>query len=141
MHRRSAIAAALGAAALALPNVSAWASAAIRTKVITVHKSFTGPLRTAGQWGQVEVQVAMRKTTTVLGARKHTTKRIVAVRVPIFPNHAPRSIFINQQALPILAQETLQAQSTQIDLVSGATYTSLAFGSSLQAALLQAKAW
>ena len=41
-------------------------------------------------------------------------------------------------AEPILHDEALQAQSAQIDLVSGATYTSDAYAQSLQAALDQA---
>jgi uncharacterized protein with FMN-binding domain len=61
--------------------------------------------------------------------------------VPVWPDHANRSIEINDQALPILVHEALVAQSAQIDQVSGATYTSEAFTQSLQAALLQANAW
>ena len=61
--------------------------------------------------------------------------------MPVSPNHTDRSIFINQQALPYLIQETLQAQSTGINMISGATDTSYAFQSSLQAAILAARAW
>lgn len=50
----------------------------------------------------------------------------------------PRSQFINSQAGPILLQETLSAQSSQIDGVSGATYTSEGYVQSLQSALDQA---
>jgi uncharacterized protein with FMN-binding domain len=63
------------------------------------------------------------------------------VRVPVYPNHTDRSIYINQQALPYLIQETLQAQSANIQLVGGATDTSYGFASSLQAALLAARKW
>ncbi len=48
-----------------------------------------------------------------------------------------RSYQINSQAVPILESETMSAQSTQIDGVSGATYTSQAYVQSLQAALDQ----
>jgi uncharacterized protein with FMN-binding domain len=47
---------------------------------------------------------------------------------------------INQQAIPRLRQEALAAQSASIDTVSGATYTSTAYRSSLQSALKGAKA-
>jgi uncharacterized protein with FMN-binding domain len=47
----------------------------------------------------------------------------------------PRSQFIDQQAIPILEQEALQAQSANIQGVSGASYTSAGFQQSLQAAL------
>jgi uncharacterized protein with FMN-binding domain len=50
----------------------------------------------------------------------------------------PRSQEINDQAGPILLQETLSAQSSTIDTVSGATYTSEGYLQSLQSALDQA---
>lgn len=46
-----------------------------------------------------------------------------------------RSQSIDQQSIPILEQETLQAQSANIQSVSGASYTSAGFAQSLQAAL------
>ena len=49
----------------------------------------------------------------------------------------PRSQMIDQQAIPVLEQEALQAQSTSIQGVSGASYTSAGFAQSLQAALHQ----
>ena len=45
---------------------------------------------------------------------------------------------ISQYAVPILQSEALSAKSAQIDLVSGATYTSEAYAQSLQSALDQA---
>ena len=49
-----------------------------------------------------------------------------------------RSGQISQYAVPILQSEALSAKSAQIDLVSGATYTSEAYAQSLQSALDQA---
>jgi uncharacterized protein with FMN-binding domain len=49
-----------------------------------------------------------------------------------------RSQAIDEQAVPILQQEALSAQSVNIDVVSGATYTSDAFAQSLQSALHKA---
>ena len=46
-----------------------------------------------------------------------------------------RSPFIDEQAIPILEQEAMQAQSASIQGVSGASYTSAGFQQSLQAAL------
>ena len=46
-----------------------------------------------------------------------------------------RSQFIDEQAIPILEQEAMQAQSASIQGVSGASYTSAGFQQSLQAAL------
>ncbi len=48
-----------------------------------------------------------------------------------------RSQSIDQQAVPILEQEALQAQSANIQGVSGASYTSAGFEQSLQSALAQ----
>lgn len=55
------------------------------------------------------------------------------------PMDNPNSAYINQQAVPMLQQETLQAQSANINLISGATVTSQAYQQSLQAALGQAR--
>ena len=54
--------------------------------------------------------------------------------------HTSRSQFIMSQALPILRQEFLAAQSSRIQMVSGATLTSEAFIQSLQSALIKAHA-
>jgi uncharacterized protein with FMN-binding domain len=55
-----------------------------------------------------------------------------------YPHHTGTSYRINQQALPMLASEVLQAQSANVDIVSGATLTSEAFIRSLDAAFQQA---
>jgi uncharacterized protein with FMN-binding domain len=54
------------------------------------------------------------------------------------PNGNPKDAEINAQALPILVQDTLSAQSADIDMVSGATVTSDGYVQSLQAALDEA---
>jgi uncharacterized protein with FMN-binding domain len=48
-----------------------------------------------------------------------------------------RSQSIDQQSIPLLEQEALQAQSANIQGVSGASYTSAGFEQSLQSALNQ----
>jgi uncharacterized protein with FMN-binding domain len=60
---------------------------------------------------------------------------VVAVQVP---SDRFRSQAIAAYAVPILRSEALQAQSAQIDTVSGATYTSQGYAMSLQSALDQA---
>lgn len=64
--------------------------------------------------------------------------RIADVKFLQYPNEQRTSIEINQQAMPYLTQEAIQAQSAQVDGVSGATQTSRAFIESLQSALGQA---
>jgi uncharacterized protein with FMN-binding domain len=49
----------------------------------------------------------------------------------------PRSQYIDQQALPLLIQQALAAQSASIQGVSGASYTTQGFDQSLQGALKQ----
>lgn len=51
------------------------------------------------------------------------------------PNESGRDVEINDAAVPVLVQETLQAQNAQIDSVSGATYTSEGYIESLQSAI------
>lgn len=64
--------------------------------------------------------------------------RITSVSYPIETAPDARSEMINSQALPILTQELLSAQSLHIDGVSGATFTSNAFAQTVQAALSKA---
>jgi uncharacterized protein with FMN-binding domain len=78
------------------------------------------------RWGPVQVQL------TVAG------KKITAVDVVQYPNGNGRDQEINSYAIPTLVQETLSAQSANIDMVSGATVTSDGYLTSLQSALDQA---
>lgn len=57
-----------------------------------------------------------------------------------YPNDRQNSIYINSQAMPMLKQQAIQVQSSQVDGVSGATDTTQAFIQSLGDALQQAKA-
>jgi uncharacterized protein with FMN-binding domain len=58
---------------------------------------------------------------------------------PVVSVPTARSEFINMHALPVLQQEALRAQSANISWVSGATTTSRAYVTSLQAALSKAR--
>lgn len=89
-------------------------------------KTFTGP-SVDTEWGPVQVAI-----TVVSG-------RITDVSVPVYPSGNPKDQEINAYALPILIDETEQAQSASIDMVSGATVTSNGYVQSLQAALDEAK--
>jgi uncharacterized protein with FMN-binding domain len=134
----------IGATALASQAANAVAAvkaaAATPKKVTVVKKSVTGPEGQVDRWGYIKVTLVVRKTTTTVGTKKTVKRKIIGVKVPEYPNHTDRSIFINQQALPYLEQEVLQAQmNPNIQLVSGATDTSDGFLQSLQAAILKAK--
>ena len=56
-----------------------------------------------------------------------------------YPNSNGRDRQINGTAIPRLVSETIQAQSSKIQMVSGATYTSGGYLSSLQSAIDQAQ--
>ncbi len=55
-----------------------------------------------------------------------------------YPNSSQNSVYLNGQALPYLRQEVIKAQGGKVDMVSGATYTSMAFMQSTKSALLKA---
>jgi uncharacterized protein with FMN-binding domain len=66
--------------------------------------------------------------------------RLTDVNVLEYPNDNGRSHYINNVALPYLVQEAVDAQSANVDLISGATFTSEAFRKSLAVAMRQAGA-
>jgi uncharacterized protein with FMN-binding domain len=68
-----------------------------------------------------------------------TNGKITDVQPLQMPFDRQYSQEISQQAAPLLHDEVLQAQSANINLLSGATYTSDAYQQSLQAALDQIK--
>ena len=84
--------------------------------------TFTGQSE-ANPFGDVQVQVVI------------SGGRITDVRTLQYPNGHQQSVFINTQALPLLRGEVLKAQSPQIDIISGATYTSVGYAQSVQSAL------
>jgi uncharacterized protein with FMN-binding domain len=67
-----------------------------------------------------------------------TNGKITKATAVVYPTENGRDQEINAYAVPTLQQETLSAQSAQIDMVSGATYTSDGYIQSLQSALDQA---
>lgn len=91
-------------------------------KAATTTKTYTGSVAQT-RWGPVQVAL------TVAGGR------ITSVNVVQYPNGNGRDQEINAQALPILVQATLDAQSAKVDMVSGATVTSGGYLESLQSAL------
>jgi uncharacterized protein with FMN-binding domain len=109
--------------------------------VVTTTKTVQGSLGEASRWGNVQVTLTIKKTTTTVGTKKTAKRKITKVAVPVYPNHTDRSVFINQQAIPLLVQEEMTAQFdiSQLQVIGGATDTSYAFGQSLQSAILAAK--
>lgn len=75
------------------------------------------------RYGPVQVQITI------------TNGRITRADAIDYPQSSGRDQEINSQAIPQLDDETVQAQSANIDTVSGATYTSDGYRQSLQSAL------
>ena len=110
-----------------------------KKKVSTV--TITGPSIKCHQWGQMVVQIKVLKTVVGSGASAKVSIKLLSVSWPIFPDHTPKSIYINNQALPLLQQETIQLQADagkKLINISGATHTTVSWRISLQAALAQA---
>ncbi len=118
----------LMAAMTAIPAASAWSPtptlAAVSHKSKAVTHTYKGP-EVDMRWGPVQATIKVKG------------KKIASVSIATSPENE-RSLFIDQQAVPDLRTETLQAQSSQIDGVSGATMTSDAYIESLQAAIKKA---
>ena len=88
-------------------------------------KTYTGSVAQT-RWGPVQVKITVQDG------------KVTKVTVLQQPNGNRRDQEINDQALPILIDETISAQSAKIDMVSGATVTSEGYLQSLQAAIDEA---
>ncbi len=66
--------------------------------------------------------------------------RLASINVLDYPSDRRTSVRINRQALPMLRDEVISAQSANVDIISGATLTSEGFIRSLDSALQKAKA-
>ena len=92
-----------------------------RTAAAAANGSFDGSVvRT--QYGPVQVQAVLKEG------------RLSSV-VVLQQTDGGRSSQIDSYALPVLTAEALKAQNADIDVVSGATFTSEGYAQSLQAAL------
>jgi uncharacterized protein with FMN-binding domain len=100
-------------------NSSSSSSAAYKDGV------YTGPPIDVN-YGLVEVQATVQHG------------RLASVQFLQYPNDRRTSVQINSIAIPYLQQEALQAQSANVDIISGATLTSEGFQMSLQSALSNA---
>jgi uncharacterized protein with FMN-binding domain len=102
-------------------------SSAAKPPTVSASKTITGDAAPT-RYGPVQLQVTFNGT------------RITRINVIDYPTESGRDQQINSYALPILNQEAMAAQSAQVDVVSGATYTSDGYAQSLQSAIDKAKA-
>jgi uncharacterized protein with FMN-binding domain len=103
-------------------TTSAWAHSVAKS---SKSQTFKGPT-VDSRYGPVRVSIVVK------------SKKITSVGVVNSPD-STRGQLIQGQAVPILKQETLTAQSSNVNLVSGATQTSDAFIQSLQSAIKKAR--
>jgi len=101
------------------PSSSSTGSATATAKTVTGDAADT-------RYGPVQVKITVKNG------------KLVAVDAVVYPQNDPRDEQINAYAIPELDKEALAAGSARIDTVSGATYTSEGYVSSLQSALDQA---
>jgi uncharacterized protein with FMN-binding domain len=87
--------------------------------------TYTGPAVDA-YYGLVQVQAIVQ------------SGKLSAIKILRYPSDRRTSVAINRQALPMLRDEVIAAQSARVDIISGATLTSEAFIESLSRALQQA---
>jgi uncharacterized protein with FMN-binding domain len=78
-------------------------------------------------YGTVQVRVTLHGTKIT---------NVAPLQMPVDRQYSAE---ISQQAAPLLLQEVLQAQSAQIGLLSGASFTSQSYAQSLQSALDKAR--
>lgn len=114
-----------------VPQLSATEQPIISTTKIQQNSPYTDGKYTGtvsdAVYGNVQIQIAI------------VNGEITNIEFLQYPNDQETSRGINQQANPLLAQETIQAQSAAVDIISGATLTSQAYIQSLQSALKQAR--
>ena len=116
-----------GARSTAAPRATApraTATPTAGTGDATATTTIDGPV-VSTRYGPVQVEVVVADGRV---------EDVVALQLPT----GRRSGEISSWSEPLLRESALQAQSAQIDTVSGATYTSDAYARSLQAALDQA---
>jgi uncharacterized protein with FMN-binding domain len=106
----------------ALPAPRAGAAATPGTSTSKTGQTVTSDA-VATRYGNVQLQVTISEG------------KISSVRAVQLPADEPKSSEISAAAEPLLRQSALSKQSAQVDVVSGATYTSEGYASALQSAL------
>ena len=94
------------------------------TKAASASRTITGSSIDT-RYGAVQVEI------------KVSGKTITAVNAVALPDQDGHSAQISQYCAPILSQEAMSAQTAQIQMISGATFTSDGYIQSLQSAIDQ----
>ncbi len=114
-----------GASASTASNGNQQSSATSSNSSAYKDGTYTGAVENV-YYGNVQVAV------TISGGK------ITNVKFLQYPNSHYTSVYINQQAMPYLQQEALHSQNSNVQVISGATFTSQGFIQSMQSALARA---
>ena len=115
-----------GVAAAPAPGATNQTPSSSQSSGVFKDGSYTGSVANA-YYGNIQVRAVIQNG------------KLTDVTFLQYPNDRSNSIAINQQAMPLLTQEAVQSQTSQVDIISGATDTSEAFVQSLGDALAAAK--
>jgi uncharacterized protein with FMN-binding domain len=113
----------------ATPSASSSSSGSSSPTASSAPSSVTGTAKTVTgtvsdtMFGPVQVQITVKNG------------KVTAAQAVQYPQGSARDQEINSYAIPVLNQEAVSASSASIDAVSGATYTSNGYLTSLQSAL------
>jgi uncharacterized protein with FMN-binding domain len=127
-HGSSSLATPPAAVSSAAPSTSTTTTTTTSSSAKTKAKTATTTTTVTGdsvetRYGPVQVQI------------KVTSGKVVSATAIDYPTNDPRDQQINSYAIPALNQEAVSAGSANIDMVSGATFTSDGYIQSLQSAL------
>jgi len=109
------------------PGILAEANPALVRHGAFADGTYTGPVINVF-YGLVQIQAVVQ------------SGRLASINVLRYPSDRRLSVRINHQALPMLRDEVVSAQSANVNIISGATLTSVGFLRSLDGALQRAKA-
>ena len=112
----------IGAATAFIPAGLSSANAATVKTTVKKSGTFLGSAYMT-RYGAVQVSVTVK------------SGKITKVTVPVYPTQSFRDQQINSQAIPLLEQEVIVAQSSNINNISGASFTAQGFYISLVSAL------
>ena len=112
----------IGAATAFIPAGLSSANAATVKTTVKKSGTFLGSAYMT-RYGAVQVSVTVK------------SGKITKVTVPVYPTQSFRDQQINSQAIPLLEQEVMVAQSSNINNISGASFTAQGFYISLVSAL------
>lgn len=78
------------------------------------------------EWGDFRVKISIHDG------------QITGVQIVEYPDHRSQSLYLSQMAGPVLENELIKAQQSEVDAVSSATDTSYAFQDAVANAIMKA---